>query len=61
MVMSLARNLYHEITGQYDRDAYAPSLYAFLIALAFLIPWARILRVLGFMILIWVVVVLILI
>ena len=59
--MSIATALYRELTGSDDRDAYAPSLYAFLIALAFLIPWARILRVLGFMILIWVVVVLILI
>lgn len=59
--MSLARNLYHEITGQYDRDAYAPPLYVCLIALVFMIPWAQVLRVLGFMILIWVVAVLILI
>jgi hypothetical protein len=40
---------------------FAPPLYVCLIALAFLIPWARVLRVLGFMILIWVVAVLILI
>jgi hypothetical protein len=61
MVMSLARNLYHEITGQYDRDAYAPPLYACLISLLFLVPWKKVFIFLGFMILIWVVVVLILI
>jgi hypothetical protein len=59
--MSIATALYRELTGYDDPDSYAPPLIVCLIALLFLIPWARVLRVLGFMILIWVVAVLILI
>jgi hypothetical protein len=59
--VSLAGNIYRELTGYDDPDSYAPPLIVCLIALLFLIPWARVLRVLGFMILIWVVAVLILI
>ena len=50
--MSIATALYRELTGSDDRDAYAPPLYACLIALVFMIPWARVLRVLGFTILV---------
>lgn len=59
--MSLATSLYRELTGSDDRDAYAPPLIAIPIALAFLVPWKKVFIFLGFMILIWVVVVLILI
>jgi hypothetical protein len=51
--MSLARNLYHEITGPYDRDSYAPPLIASPVVALFLwFPWVRVLRVLGLTVLI---------
>jgi hypothetical protein len=51
--MSLARNLYHEMTGPYDRDAYAPPLIAcIVVALCYWIPWVRVLRVFGLTVLI---------
>ena len=60
--MSLAGNIYRELTGYDDPDDYAPPLIAcIVVALCCWVPWVRVLRVLGFMILIWVVAVLILI
>jgi hypothetical protein len=60
--MSLAGNVYRELTGYDDPDSYAPPLHICLgVALVYcltLVPWKSVLRVLGFTILVYVALVL---
>ena len=57
--MSLAGNIYRELTGYDDPDSYAPPLIAcIVVALCCWVPWVRVLRVLGFTILVCVALVL---
>ena len=46
--MSLAGNIYRELTGYDDPDDYAPPLIAcIVVALCCWVPWVRVLRVFG--------------